>query len=61
MDGLTSPSQADEQDFISIADLRKVPLEQLRKDVDANRLVRMVMERMEGPACVGVAMFSSGI
>lgn len=61
MEGLTSPSQADEQDFVSVADVRKVPLEQLWKDADACRLVRMVMESTEGPAYVGVAMFSSGI
>lgn len=51
----------DEPDSIPIADLRDVPLEDLLRDSDALRLVSKVMEDTEGPARIGVAMFSSSI
>jgi hypothetical protein len=61
VENVNPPIPPDEPDPILIADLREVPLEYLGQDADARHLVIKVMESVEGPSRVGVAMFSSGI
>jgi len=46
---------------VMVGDLRGVPLDQLAHDPDALKLVRKVLDDMEGPSRVMVAAFSSAI
>ena len=48
-------------DAIRIADVRRVPLDQLGADADARRLVDLEQADQEKPSSIKVAMFSSSI
>jgi FXSXX-COOH protein len=46
---------------VPIADVRDVPLGVLAQDADVRRIVGRVMESLEDPSRVRVAMFNSAI
>jgi hypothetical protein len=61
VEGVTTSVPQDEIGAAPIADVRAVSLEQLPADADVRRNVIGVMETMEGPSRVPVAMFQSAI
>jgi hypothetical protein len=61
VDSVTTVETADEITPVPVLDAREIPLELLAADVNVCRVVTRVLESMEGPSRVRVAMFSSAI
>ncbi len=61
MENARKESSADGQGVVCVADVRRVPLEQLSSDAAASNLVNIVMRSADGSSRVSVAAFTSGI
>jgi hypothetical protein len=61
VDGVTTVASSNEVIPINIPDAREIPLALLAADANARTMVADVIESMEGPSHVRVAIFHSAI